>query len=322
MKRVIEKPNPRLISETPELYRDYIIFIKNKDKLYEAVQPIIHPLPTPHRELFNAAINTLQGIDSNVCLMDSWSSNFRVNDFIASDTYSTTPLVSLFKRFAKIGSCYSKLEKVSSYLQTGDKGTIGIALGVALNEVLCLYLANVIHFGPPKINPDDVTLLNLYSHFHPYFIMIEGLGKIFHCLNTAKDGKWEPYLISLQSGLDLLLYIQDTTVGIVKDDPLHNTMCYLLTEASTPLLTYIQHWIFHGQVNRQFILRYSGLCVVFRLWIQLMSSVYSPVKRSWNVEMKSSGLEASLTVRQISSFLVSWREWKRCCFSVASLSPC
>ena len=183
--------------------------------------------------------------------MDSRSSNFRINDFIVSDDYSTTPLVSLFKKFARIGSCYSKLEKVSSYLQTGAKGTIGIALGVALNEALCLYLANVIHFGSPKINPDDITLLNLYSHFHPYFVMIEGLGKIFHCLTTTKDGKWEPYLIPLQSGLDLLLYIQDTTVGIVTDDPLHNTMCYLLTEASTPLLTYIQHWIFHGQVSRQ-----------------------------------------------------------------------
>ena len=232
------------------MYAKYIIFIKNKDCPDAAINPIIHPKPIPHIELFHAALVTLQGLDSNICMMDPRYTTLIVNENIASYTYSTTPLVNLFRKFARIGSFYARLEKLATYLKRGSNNTVGTALGFALNVVLEVYLINVVNFEPPRIDPDEVTLFRLYERFRSFFVLIEGLAKIFKCLNTAENTRWEPYLLSLPSGLNLLLYVQENTEGIIHTTPLHSTMCYLLIKCSTPLLSYIQQWIFQGEASK------------------------------------------------------------------------
>ena len=257
------EPRPNFVSETSqEMYAKYIIFIKHKDSPDAAINPIIHPRPTPHVELFHSALVTLQGLDSNVCMMDSRYTTLVVNEKIASDTYSTTPLVNLFRKFARIGGFYARLEKLAAYLKTGSNNTVGTALGFALNVVLGVYLVNVVNFEPPRIDPNEFSLFQLYERFRSFFQLIEGLAKIFKCLNTAENTRWEPYLLSLPSGLDLLLYVQENTEGILHTTPLHSTMCYLLIKCSTPLLSYIQQWIFQGEVSRELL--YSGCRLIGR----------------------------------------------------------
>ena len=239
------------------MYAKYIIFITHKDNPDAAIKPILHPKPTPHIELFHAALVTLQGLDSHICMMDPRYTTLIVNENISSHTYSSTPLVNLFRKFARIGSYYARLEKLAAYLKTKSKNTVGISLGFALDVVLGVYLVNVVDFEQPRIDPDEISLLQLFEHFHPFFVLLEGLAKIFKCLTTTDNIRWEPYLLSLPTGLDLLVYVQENTEGLVHTTALHSTMCYLLTKCSKPLLSYIQQWIFQGEVSKYSIYVYT-----------------------------------------------------------------